>query len=71
VQNSPTHDIGAYFAALNDEQAAFDDALAAIRDEQDEGRITAVQAAAERTQLLEAHLERFKQLRAEHLGEPS
>jgi hypothetical protein len=59
----------AYFAALRDEQEAVDDALAAIRAEQDAGRITAVEAATERAGLLERHLERCRQLRAEHLGE--
>jgi hypothetical protein len=69
MQNHPTHDPIAYFAALDDEQDAFDDALAAIRAEQDGGRITPAEAAAERVGLLERHLERCRQLRAEHLGE--
>jgi hypothetical protein len=69
MQNHPTHDPIAYFAALDDEQDAFDDALAAIRAEQDAGRITPAEAAAERVGLLERHLERCRQLRAEHLGE--
>jgi hypothetical protein len=68
MQNHPTHDPIAYFAALDDEQDAFDDALAAIRAEQDAGRITPAEAAAERVGLLEQHLERCRQLRAEHLG---
>jgi hypothetical protein len=71
VSNHPTRDPVAYFNAVNDEQAAVDDALAAIRAEQAEGRLTVAQAAAERAQLLEQHLERLRQLRAEHLGEPS
>jgi len=69
MQNHPTHDPIAYFAALGDEQEALDDALAAIRDEQQAGRITAAEAAAERAGLLERHLERLRQLRAEYLGE--
>ena len=69
MQNHPTHDPIAYFTALDDEQDAFDDALAAIRAEQDAGRITPAEAAAERVGLLERHLERCRQLRAEHLGE--
>jgi hypothetical protein len=69
MQNHPTHDPVAYFAALDDEQVAFDDALAAIRAEQDAGRLGAVEAAAERVTLLEQHLERCRQLRAEHLGD--
>ena len=58
-----------YFAALGVEQDSFDDALAAIRAEQAEGRITAAEAAAEREQLLTAHLARLAGLRAEYLGE--
>jgi len=69
MQNHPTHDPVAYFAALDDEQGAFDDALAAIRAETDAGRITVAEAAAERVTLLERHLERLAQLRREHLGE--
>jgi hypothetical protein len=69
--NHPTHDPVAYFNAINDEKAAVDDALAAIRAEQAEGRLTAVEAATERAGLLERHLERCRQLRAEHFGDPS
>ena len=58
-----------YFAAVRDEQDALDDALGHIRDEQASGRLTAAQAAAEREQLLTAHLARLAALRAEHLGE--
>lgn len=68
MQNHPTHNPVAYFAALGDEQDAFDDALAAIRAEQDAGRITTAEAAAERVTLLEQHLARLEQLRREHLG---
>ncbi len=68
VPDSPTE---RYFAAVRDEQDAFDDALAAIRAEQADGRLTAAQAAAEREQLLTAHLRRLAALRAEHLGEPT
>ena len=66
--NHPIPDHSAYFAALDDEQDAFDDALAAIRAEQDAGRITVAEAAAERAGLLERHQERLARLRAEHLG---
>ena len=68
MQNSPTHDPVAYVTALNDEQNAFDDALAAIRAEQAAGRITTAEAAGERVTLLEQHLARLAALRAEHLG---
>lgn len=69
--NSPTHDPVAYFAALNDESDAFDDALAAIRAEQAAGRITVAEAAAERVTLLERHQARVAQLRTEYLGDQS
>ena len=69
MQNHPTHDPVAYFAALGDEQEALDDALAAIRAEQQAGRITVAEAAAERAGLLERHLERLRQLRRQYLGE--
>jgi len=69
MQNHPTHDPIAYFAALGDEQEALDDALAAIRDEQQAGRITVAAAAAERAGLLERHLARLAALRAQYLGE--
>jgi hypothetical protein len=70
VPNDPTR-IERYFAAVRDEQDAFDDALGHIRAEQAAGRLTAAQAAAEREGLLTAHLGRLAALRAEHLGEPS
>ena len=71
MQNDPTRDPVAYFAALDDEQTAFDDALAAIRAEAQAGRITVAEAAAERVGLLERHLARLADLRREHLGESS
>ena len=71
MSNHPTRDPIAYFAALDDEKAALDDALAMIRAEQAEDRLTVAEAASERTRLLEQHLERLRQLRARHLGEPS
>ena len=55
MQNHPTHDPTAYFAALGDEQQA--------------GRITVAAAAAERAGLLERHLARLAALRAQYLGE--
>jgi hypothetical protein len=66
--NHASRDLMAYFAALADEQDAFDDALAAIRAEQDAGRITVAEAAAERVGLLERHLELLKRLRDVYLG---
>ena len=71
--NDPTSTSGsgrcsAYFAAIRDAEDDVDDALGRIRAEEDAGRITPVEAAAERVGLLERHLERCRQLRAEHLG---
>ena len=70
MHNDSTRDPERYFAALRDEQNALDDALAAIRDEQAAGRITTAEAAAEREQLLTAHLERVAAIRNRYLGEP-
>ena len=70
MHNDSTRDPERYFAALRDEQNALDDALAAIREEQAAGRITTAEAAAEREQLLTAHLERVAAIRDRYLGEP-
>ena len=70
MSNDPTR-LERYYAALALEQDSFDDALAAIRAEHADGRITAAEATAERAGLLEAHRRRLAALRAEHLGEPS
>ena len=70
MHNDSTRDPERYFAALRDEQNALDDALAAIRDEQAAGRITTAEAAAEREQLLTAHLGRVAAIRDRYLGEP-
>jgi hypothetical protein len=66
--NHPAGRPSAYYAALRDEEDAVSDALACIRAEEDERRITAVQAAAERISLLEGHLVRLAKIRLEHLG---
>jgi len=66
--NHPTGRPDAYYAALRDEEDAASDALACIRAEENERRITTQQAAAERISLLQAHLERLAKIRAEHLG---
>ena len=70
MNDHPIRDPERYFAALGDEQDAFDDALAAIRDEQAAGRITVAEAAAERERLLTAHLGRLAAIRTQYLGEP-
>jgi hypothetical protein len=70
MQN-PSTDHAAYFTAVADASEALDDALAAVRAEQDAGRITAIEACTERCGLLERHLRELARLRAEHLGRPS
>jgi hypothetical protein len=59
----------AYYDAVSQADEALDDALAAVRAEQDAGRITVAEAACERVGLLERHLELLRRLRAEHLGD--
>jgi hypothetical protein len=59
---------GGYFDAMREADEALDDALAAIRDEEAEGRITPVEAASERCQLLQRHIDECRRLRGEHLG---
>jgi hypothetical protein len=59
-----------YFDQMRDADEALDDALAAVRAEQDAGRITELEAAAERIQLLERHIAECQRLRAA-LGEGS
>jgi len=66
--NHPTSNHSAYYAALDQLDDALDDALAAIRAEQDSGRISVGQAATERAGVLERHLRDLAALRAEHLG---
>ena len=54
-----------YFEAMREADERLDAALAAVRAEQDAGRITAAEAAAERVGLLEAHLAECQRLRRE------
>ena len=54
-----------YFDAMRDADGALDDALAAVRAEQDAGRITLLEACAERVGLLERHLAECRRLRGE------
>ena len=51
---------------LNSAMDDLEDALAAIRGEQADGRLTPVQAATERAELLERHLQRVRDIRASH-----
>ena len=58
----------AYHQQMHELDESLDDALAAIRAEQDAGRITTGQAATERITVLERHIAECRRLRAEHLG---
>lgn len=58
----------AYFGAMRDADEALDDALAAVRAEEDAGRITPAEAATERVGLLERHLAECRRLRRELPG---
>ncbi len=73
MQNDPTGTSGsgrcsAYFDAIRQAEEDVSEALGHVRAEEDAGRMTTVEAAAERVGLLERHLERCRRLRAEHLG---
>jgi len=73
MQNDPTSTSGsgrcsAYFDAMRDADEALDDGLAAIRAEEDAGRITPAEAATERVGLLERHLAECRRLRRDLLG---
>ena len=67
--NDPTTGRHSYFDAMKDADDAVDDALAAIRAEEAEGRITPVEAATERVIVLERHLDECRRLRRELLGD--
>ena len=58
----------AYYDAMRDADEALDDALAAVRAEEAEGHITPVEAAGERCELLQRHIDECRRLRAEHLS---
>jgi hypothetical protein len=69
MQNPSTSDPhSAYYDAIRDADEALEDALGHVRAGQDSHRITPAEAAAERCQLLEDHLELCRRLRREHLG---
>jgi hypothetical protein len=57
-----------YYDAVSRADADLDEALSHVRAEQDAGRITPAEAAAERCELLEHHLELCRQARLDHLG---
>ena len=69
MQNPSTDDEhSAYYDAISKADADLEDALSHVRAEEDAGRITPAEAAAERVGLLERHLELCQQARLEHLG---
>jgi len=57
-----------YLRLTAEEDAAAREALEAIVAEEDAGRISPLQAADERLQLLEQHLERTRAIRVRYLG---
>jgi hypothetical protein len=59
----------AYMRAMGEADEALDDALAAIRAEEDAGRATVLEACTERVGLLERHIELCRRLRLQHLGD--
>jgi len=62
---------GGYYDAMREADDDLADALAAVRAQEDEHRITPAAAALERVGLLERHIALCQQLRAEHhLGTP-
>jgi len=63
--NDPTDRHSRYFAEMHRADESLDDALAAVRAEHDAGRITLLQACAERCELLERHLAECQRLRGE------
>ena len=69
MEKSTTDDSGStYFDAIRRAEEDISEALGHVRAEENAGRITTAEAAAERIELLERHLELCQRLRAEHLG---
>jgi hypothetical protein len=71
VNDDPARTSGrhsAYFDAMRDADETLDDALGHVRAEEDAGRITPAEAAAERVGLLERHIAECQRLRREMLG---
>jgi hypothetical protein len=63
MSNHPTDRHAAYFDAMREADEALDEALQAIRAEQDAGRLSPAEAAAERIGLLERHIAECQRLR--------
>ena len=69
MQNPSTNEPhSAYYDAVGRADADLEDALGHVRAEEDARRITPAEAAAERIELLERHLELCQQARLDHLG---
>ena len=68
MSNPPTDRHAAYFDAMREADEALDEALGHVRAEEDAGRITPAEAAAERIGLLERHIAGCQRLRRELLG---
>ena len=69
MQNPSTDDThSAYYDAVSKADADLEEALVHVRAEEDAHRITPAEAAAERIELLERHLELCQQARITHLG---
>jgi hypothetical protein len=58
--------VSAYYEAMTSADQDLDEALAAVRAEEAEHNITAAEAAAERCELLQRHVDLCRRLRAEH-----
>lgn len=69
MSDHPADPHAAYFDALRALDEALDQALGRVRTEQDAGRLSPVQAAAERVAVLERHLAETRRLRRD-LGPP-
>jgi hypothetical protein len=69
MQNPSTDDThSAYYDAVSRADASLEEALSHVRAEEDAHRITPAEAASERIELLERHLELCQRARVEHLG---
>ena len=69
MSNDPTSDRhSVYYDKMREADELLAEALSHIRAEEDARRITPVQAAAERVELLERHLADCQRLRRELLG---
>ncbi len=58
----------AYYSAIHQADADLEEAISHVRAEEDAHRITPAEAAAERCELLERHLELCQRARIAHLG---